>query len=249
MIKIALCAFNETQSLEKLLTNISHELQNLKENFEIIICLDGTTDNSAEIIKKFNSTSILPLRNERGLGLAFKRVFLEIIKNSTDEDLVISLDADNTHDARQFTQMLKYFNDNNLDILVASRFSNKSISKSFPKYRQLISKSVSIVLQTLFPIKKINGLKLQDYTSGYRIYKAKKLKELFKLQQDNFITEPEFTYTCELLIKLSRIDCRIDETAIFYNYDEKIGVSKLRITRNFLRLVALIGKLFYNKKL
>jgi dolichol-phosphate mannosyltransferase len=92
-------------------------------------------------------------------------------------------------------------------------------------------------------VKKISGEKLQDFTSGYRLYKVGKLKKLFEIKKDQFICEPEFTYTCELLIKLSRINCRIDEIAISYDYGKKIGVSKLRIFRNFCRLMILLVKL------
>lgn len=246
MIKIIFCAFNEEQSLKKLLVNLTHELESAEKSFEIVVCLDGTTDNSPELLEefqKFHPIKILPLKNERGLGLAYKRIFLDIIANSDDNDLVVSLDADNTHDVEQIPQMIQYVVENNLDVLVASRFVDKSVMADFPKYRRTMSKAISLTLQTLFPIRKINGKKLQDYTSGYRVYRVRKLRELFDLKKDEFITEPEFTYTCELLIKLSRVKSRIDEIAISYDYGQKIGASKLRIFRNFRRLVLLIFKL------
>jgi dolichol-phosphate mannosyltransferase len=246
MIKIIFAAFNEAESLKKLLVNLNHELENLGKKFEIIICLDGTSDNSLEVIEefqKFHPIRVLEVKNQRGLGLAFKRIFLDVIQNSKDDDLIVSMDADHTHDVEQISQMLEAVQSDNLDVLVASRFVDKSVMNEFPVHRRLISKIVSIVLQNLFPIKKINHNKLQDYTSGYRVYRAEKLKKLFDLKKDDFITEPEFTYTCELLIKLSRINCRISEIAISYDYGAKIGASKLRIIRNFVRLMFLILKL------
>ena len=250
MIKIIFCALNEEESLKKLLINISHEMQVVQRDFEIIACLDGSTDKSFELLtafSKFHPVKILPLRNERGLGLAFKRIFLDVIENSsheaTGEDIVISLDADNTHNPAQIPEMLARFEANNLDLLVASRFCNQSVMADFPFYRKLISKSISVLLQILFSVKKISGKKLQDFTSGYRIYKVQKLKELYAKEKNNFITEPEFTYTCELLIKLSRVNSRIDEIAISYDYGQKLGESKLRIMRNFWRLIILLTKL------
>jgi len=64
-------------------------------------------------------------------------------------------------------------------------------------------------------------------------------------EKNNFITEPEFTYTCEFAIKLSRLESRFDEIAIYYEYGKKIGASKLRIMRNFWRLMLLLFKLQY----
>jgi dolichol-phosphate mannosyltransferase len=242
MIKIIFCALNEAHNLKKLLENLTSELQILQREFQIIACIDGSSDESLQILESQN-VKVLPLKNDRGLGLAYKRLFLDVIKNSADEDLVISLDADNTHDPAQIHEMLRYFESNSLDFVVASRFCDVSVVDDFPIHRRFISKTTSILLQNLFPIKKISGEKLQDYTSGYRIYKVAKLRKLFEIKKEDFITEPEFTYTCELLIKLSRVNCRVDEIPIAYDYGKKIGKSKLRILRNFWRLMILLLKL------
>lgn len=246
MIKIIFCALNEEQNLQKLLVNLSHEMQVMQRDFEIIACLDGSTDGSLRVLEdfsKFHSVKVLPLKNERGLGLAYKRLFLDVIQNSAPDDLVISLDADSTHNPEQIPQMIEHFENNSLDFLVASRFCGNSVMADFPIHRQFISKSISILLQNLFAVRKINGEKLQDFTSGYRVYKVGNLQKLYAQQKNEFISEPEFTYTCELLIKLARLNSRLDEIAISYDYGKKIGKSKLRIMRNFWRLMILLGKL------
>lgn len=245
MIKIILCCLNEEKTLPNFLQNLTNEISKISSEFEILICLDGSNDNSLEIINNFQNHKIktLPIINQRGLGLAFKRLFLEIINNSKNDDLVISLDADNTHNPAQINEMFNYFNENNLDFLIASRFCQNSVIKNFPIHRQLISKLTSILLQILFPIKKINGKKLKDYSSGFRIYKAEILKKLYNKEGKKFITEPEFTYTCELLIKLSCLKIKLDEIALSYNYGKKIGKSNLKIMRNFMRLLIMIKNL------
>ena len=246
MIKILLCCLNEAENLQKLLPNLEREMQLVKRDFEIWFCLDGTSDASLEVIKEFSpriKIKVLPQINQRGLGLAYKRLFLEVIADSSNSDLIITLDADSTHNPNQISSMIEHFEKNALDFLVASRFCGNSVMDDFPLHRQLISKSTSLLLQNIFAVKKISGEKLQDYTSGYRIYRAQKLKELFEKEKNNFITEPEFTYTCELLIKLSRVNSRFDEIAISYDYGKKIGASKLRIMRNFFRLGVMLFKL------
>jgi len=243
MIKVIFCALDEAQNLEKLIPTLINKLNSLQENFEIIACIDGSTDGSLQILQNFQKLhplKILPLKNERGLGLAYKRLFLEVLKNSADDDLLISLDADNTHDPEQISEMLSCLKSGALDLVIASRFCNKSIMEDFPPHRKFISKATAFLLQNLFAVKKISGEKLQDFTSGYRIYRIKKLKDLFLLKKDQFIAEPEFTYTCELIIKLARLNSRIDEIPISYDYGKKIGKSKLRILRNFWRLIIML---------
>lgn len=250
MIKIFLCCYNEAENLKKLLPNLEREMQLVKRDFEILFCLDGTSDESADIIRRFGKnlkTTILPQINQRGLGLAYKRLFIEALKNSQDDDIIISLDADNSHNPGQIPEMLMHFEKNNLDYLVASRFCGKSVMDDFPLHRQFISKATSLLLQTFFGVKKISGENLQDYSSGYRLYRVKSLKELYAKEKNQFITEPEFTYTCELIIKLSKLKIRIDEIAISYEYGKKIGASKLRIIRNFWRLMVMFFNLKINR--
>jgi dolichol-phosphate mannosyltransferase len=250
LIKIILCAYNEEQNLRKLLTDLTQQLKLLQREFEIIFCLDGSSDNSEAVIAEFNKNhkiTILAKENTRGLGLAYKKIFLYVLKNLNDEDLIISLDADNTHNPIQIQEMVNQFQEKSLDFLVASRFFEKSLISSFPFHRKLISKSTSMILQILFGAKNINQKNILDYTSGYRIYKGKTLHKIYEKYQDNFITEPEFTYTCELLIKISKLSMRLDEVSILYDYHKKIGASKMRILQNSYRLFLMIFNLKFRK--
>lgn len=242
MIRIILSALNEAQNLQILLQNIIHECESLKQDYEIVICLDGGNDNSPEIIGAFKNCRILPIKNEKGLGVAFKRLFIDAIENASDNDYLISLDADNTHDPKQIKELVEKANTLKLDFIVASRFVKGSKMIGFPLHRQAISKSVSLILQTMLPIKKITSKNLQDYSSGYRLYRVKALKDLYRIKQNNFITEKDFVYTCELLLNLSRIKVRIDEIPLIYNYGKKIGVSKLNIQKNAKRLILLVAR-------
>lgn len=246
MLKIIFCVYNEEKNLKTFIEDLNNSLEKLKIKYEIIICIDGSNDNSYQILKYFQKNlpiKILDPINQNGLGLAYKRIFTEIAKNCQDDDIIISLDSDNTHDPKQIDGMIQHLNNNDLDIVICSRFANKSIITKFPLYRQIITKTVSKLLQIIFPIKIISQKNLQDYTSGYRAYKAQKIKQLYELKGDNFITEPEFTYTCELIIKLARIKSKIDEYAISYNYGKKNSKSKLKIIPNFIRLIIMINNL------
>lgn len=248
MIKVIFCAYNEEKSIKDFIDHLDDQMKNIKEDHELITCLDGSSDKTEVILKKLQKShqlTILPYKKQRGLGTAYKRLFQYVINNSNPQDLIISLDADITHNPNQIPQMIEHFKQNKLDLLVASRFCKGSTMSKFPFYRKLISKAVSITLQTIFRVKNINGQKLQDFTSGYRIYQTKILQKLHQEKGQKFIEEKEFTYTCELLIKLAKIGAKSDEFPLKYDYDKKIGESKLRIWRNMCRLVILIFKLVF----
>lgn len=243
MIKIILSALNEAQNLTDLLPKINLALLNLKREYQIVLCLDGTNDNSYQVINDLKKTApiyVLDSKNQLGLGVAFKRLFLDVIKNSHDNDIIISLDADNTHDPGQFTQIIQHFEQYNLDLLVVSRFCRNSIVTGFPLYRRMISRATSIALQIIFAVKKLDNKNLKDYSSGYRAYKVKALKDLYIKYGENFIVEKDFIYTCEILIKLAKIGKKLDEISLNYDYAKKIGASKLKILKNARALFFLI---------
>jgi hypothetical protein len=63
----------DIKNLQKLLTDLTQQLELLQREFEIIFCLDGTNDNSKTIISIFSQKykiTILPESNKRGLGIA-----------------------------------------------------------------------------------------------------------------------------------------------------------------------------------
>jgi len=247
LIKIIICAYNEEQNLQKLLTDLTQQLELLQREFEIIFCLDGTNDNSKTIISIFSQKykiTILPESNKRGLGIAYKKAFLHVIYNCDPSDIIVSFDADFSHNPSQLKEMLGIFENKKLDFMVASRFVDKSSMILFPLYRKLISKSISIFLQNIFPIKNNNN-QIKDYSSGYRIYQNEILQNLHKKIGINFITEKDFTCLIEILIKLNKnkLINNFEEFAIKYEYGNKIGASKLRLFYNFYRLTILSIKL------
>ncbi len=251
MIKIILGALNEAQNLKILLPEICDQMQKLKLDFEIILCIDASSDDSQEIILAQKNTypiRILDFCKEKGLGKAIKRLFLDVINNSQDEDVIISMDADNTHFPRQIEEIIDYFKQNSqTEVLILSRFCNNSKIIDFPFRRILISKTTSFLLQIVFGIKRVSGGKIKDYSSGYRAYKAYKVKELYQKLGDDFIRQNDFTHTCELLINFDKINAKFDEIGLYYDYGKKIGASKLRFFENARSLLKLMAKKMFSR--
>jgi len=251
MINIILCALNEASILKKIIEEIDLNFKNFELKYRVIFCIDGSNDNSEEIIKNLSKKYpiiILANNNIRGLGNAFKRILKYCANNYDKKDLIISLDCDLTHNPAVIFSMINLLNNNNLDLVIGSRFVNNAKIENFPFKRLLISKIIRVVLKLFFPIKKSNNhLLLQDYSSGFRVYRNEILQNLIKNYGDNFLTQKNFTYTCELLIKLANLNGKIGEFPIFYNYQNRIGNSKLNVIKNGLDFIMLIFQLKFNK--
>ena len=82
-------------------------------------------------------------------------------------DVFIEMDADFSHNPDELRKNLKYFYDNDLDLLIASRYQKKSKIINWGINRRILSKLSNILARFLL------GVKLKDFTNGFRIYSKK----------------------------------------------------------------------------
>mgnify|MGYP001560328191 FL=1 len=99
MLIVFLPAFNEKSALEKVVTSFHNEFSSQK--LRIIVLNDGSTDGTARIAsnlaKKF-PMEILNHEENQGLGKTMIHGMEYIARTSNPEDIIITLDCDNTHD-------------------------------------------------------------------------------------------------------------------------------------------------------
>ncbi|MCK5533899.1 glycosyltransferase family 2 protein [bacterium] len=237
MVIIILPAYNEAPTLSSLFQAVAKTMKG--KNYRIVLVDDGSTDRTLELAVKYSdkiSLEVIQHQNNEGLGKAIKTGIFNVINTVKDCDIVVTLDADNTHNPQLILSMQKYL-ENDSDIVIASRYQigGKEIGLSF--YRSFLSKAVNTVLKILFPLK---GVK--DYTCGYRAYKGWVLKEGYRLWGGGLIEEKGFICMAELLIKLSRISVNISEVPLVLRYDLKEGKSKMKITKTILQYLLFILK-------
>ena len=99
MIYILLPAFNEEKSLYQIFKNVN-DINKLNLKYQIIICDDGSTDQTNLIIKKYSKRYPIKLISHdynRGLGETIRDLFEYVIKNCKDDDILIRMDCDNSH--------------------------------------------------------------------------------------------------------------------------------------------------------
>ena len=151
---IVIPAYNEEESIEEVVNNI-------KENysqFDYVIVNDGSKDSTYSVCEK-NKYNIIDLPINLGLAGGFqagaKYAYLK------GYDCFIQFDADGQHLPEYIDKMLKKL-DEGYDIVIGSRFvdEKKPISA-----RMLGSRLISTA------IKLTTGVKINDPTSGMRLYR------------------------------------------------------------------------------
>ncbi|HAX62411.1 MAG TPA: glycosyltransferase [Elusimicrobia bacterium] len=243
MIYILLPAFNESSGIETILHDISHQLEGLQ--YLLVVVNDGSTDDTFNILKKFQANLNLKIINHEknlGLGSAMKTGISYISSVINNDDILITMDADNTHPVDLIPKLTKEIQ-NGFDVVIASRYAIGGNEIGLTKFRKILSGGASTLLKLFFPIQNVT-----DYTSGYRAYLGKIIKKSNEFYADTLVSESGFTCMAEILIKLSHIGATITEKGLILRYDLKQGKSKIKILRTILGYFRLILKLkFLNK--
>ena len=122
IVSIIIPIYNEENSIKALLKKIeSVELRALGFVKEIVCVDDGSTDNTASIIKKFKGVKYFKQRNQ-GKGAAVQKG----IKKSKGK-LILVQDADLEYDPSDYKKLLKPFVKKNKIAVYGSRYFNKSL--------------------------------------------------------------------------------------------------------------------------
>ena len=194
-ITIGIPAFNEEKHLPQILTKLK-EITN-----SIIVCDDGSTDNTSIIAKKFGAEVIKHKKN-LGYGSAIKSIFQ--VASEINSDILVTFDADGQHIIEDINKVIQPIKDEEADIVIGSRFLNNN--NDVPGYRKIGIKLITQV--TNASIKK----HFTDSQSGFRAYKKQVL--------DNIVlTEQGMGISTEILIKATEKKFRITEIPIKILYE------------------------------
>lgn len=241
MIYILLPAYNEYQNIRKIFLEINKE-KFLRKKITVILINDGSNDNSKEYSKyKSKNFKFIYIEHTRNLGLnmSLKTGLETVSKKANDEDIVITLDCDNTHPISYIKKLIKKIK--NFDVVIASRFTKNSKVVGLSVLRNILSLLGKVIFKKLIPIPNVN-----DYTCNFRAYKFKTLKKIIKTK--NIFDKKGFGIAAELLIKIHIYypKTKFIEIPFSLFYNRKIGLSKMNVVSTIFKTIKLI---LVNKKL
>jgi len=189
-------AFNVEKSISDV---IKRSLQYVDK---VIVCDDGSTDNTAKIAKESGAQVITHEKNQ-GYGGAIITLFDAARKEKAD--VMVTLDSDGQHNPDEIPLLLNKLDEKNLDVVIGSRFlDNKSKP---PRYRKAGIKMITSAsnLGTDF--------KITDSQSGFRAYSRRAIENIHP-------TEKGMATSTEILQKISNKGLTVDEVPITIIYDE-----------------------------
>lgn len=241
-IIIGLPAYNEEAVLPQLLDSFHHLRNEIGDSLHILVINDGSSDDTEKILINYNCRYpyiqyISHLQN-RGLGEAIKTIFMYALQHYDTEDVLVTLDADNTHNPLIIPKMIEKLKKENLNVVIASRFVQGAKEIGLSLNRKIYSRGATYLLRLFYPISNV-----RDYSCGYRAYELGYLHKAMKLYNGKLITTSGFECMAEILARFSRIGVAAGEYPLELHYEMKKGKSKMKITKTIVGYINLLRKI------
>lgn len=218
MLSVVIPAFNEENSIGEVLNDLKAIVDKTGHQYEIIIVDDGSSDKTAEILKKIDFVRLIQHPVNRGYGAALKTG----IKNAKG-NLILIMDADGTYPSESIPRLLEYSDE--YDMVVGARIGE---NVNIPLYRKpaklFLTKLANYLVKTKIP----------DLNSGMRLFKKEDSMRYFH------ILPSKFSFTTTITLSYLSDDLTIKYVPI--DYHKRYGSSKIKPLTDGVNFVLLILK-------
>ncbi len=198
-VLIIIPAFNEASTIESLIREI--QSTDFPFLYDCVVVNDGSSDETAAIAETFG-TKVLDLPYNIGIGGAVQTGFIYALER--DFDYVVQVDGDGQHPPSEICNLYNEIHENNLDMVIGSRFLGSGGFRSSVMRRKGIS-------YFAYLLKRLSKLNISDTTSGFRIYSRPAFSFLATEYPDDY-PEPESLLTLSFSgFKINEIEVSMRE--------------------------------------
>jgi len=232
-------AFNEEESLANLLARVERLQEITIYPIQFVLVNDGSRDRTKEVFESFDCSfekKLIDVQPNRGLANAMSEGLDYVASAIGENDVLVTLDADDSHNPLQIPEMLEKIRAG-YDVIIASRFRPQSVIKGLTKFRKITGASAGLLFRFLIGLENV-----KDYTCGFRMLSGATLIATVKKYGSTLIEEKGFSCTPEILLKVSSTGAIMGEIPMVLRYDRKIGASKMNVSKTIKDTLSLIWK-------
>ena len=165
---------------------------------QVVVCDDGSTDDTAKIAK--SAGAIVISQSNQGYGAAISTLFDYARRNNAK--IMVTLDSDGQHNPEQIPLLLDAIITHGVDVSVGSRFLGDTEASGYRKAGIKIITSAANYG---------TNLKISDSQSGFRAYSRKAISTIHP-------TEQGMSVSTEILLKISNKGLSLAEVPISIIY-------------------------------
>ena len=221
---VVLPVYNEEEVISSTIHDIVAVFNRMDLEWEIVAVDDGSDDQSVDVLRSLESefgSAFKLVRHpyNKGNGATIKTG----IRNASGE-VIVCMDCDGQHDPEDILKMLPFLGE--YDLIVGARpFKEDGVW-----YRNLANRFYNGLASRL------TDFKIEDLTSGFRIFKADVVKKFYHLFPQHF------SYPTTSTLALLKGGYNIKYVPINIQ-PRKTGASKIRLFRDGLRFTTIIFKI------
>lgn len=192
-VTVVVPTYNEASNLP----NVTRRLFSLGlPKLNMIVVDDGSPDGTGHVAKHLSvqmggHIEVIQRGTKQGLGTAYVTGFKKAIRNGAD--IVVEMDADQSHDVAYLPAFLKQLE--NSDVVIGSRYVRGGGSEEWSAFRRFISGLGNL------GIRWVAGLKVHDSTSGFKAFRISALQgldmDIFRCSGFGF--QVEVAHACQQL--------------------------------------------------
>ena len=212
MIIAGIPAYNEEKTIAKVI------LLAQKHVDAVVVCDDGSQDLTADIAEKLGAIVIKHEKN-MGYGVAIQTLFEKA--KALNADLLLTLDADGQHDAREIPKLIQPILGNKADIVIGSRFLQQN--SGIPFYRRF---GIKVLTKMTNSSRQKGGL--TDAQCGFRAYNRKAIESLTLEEQGMGVSAEVLLKARDLGLVVTEVPVEVRykglETSTFNPFKHGLGV-------------------------
>ena len=193
-ILVCIPAFNEGKVIDKVIKDC------LKFSNEVVVCDDGSMDNTYEVA---DSAGADVIRHEKNIGKGESLRSLFKFARHSNHDIIVTIDGDGQFIPEEIPKLVKSIKENKSDLVIGYRFDDTT---EIPNYRRFGNKMLDKMTNM------VEEISVRDTQSGFRAYSRKVIDDIdFKMKG--------FGSDAEILIDATKKGFRISEEKITVIYD------------------------------
>ena len=224
--------YNEIENITPLLK----EILNIVPEMNILIIDDNSPDGTGKLVENFSkdcsNVGLISRSQKQGLGSAYVAGFKYAIGQSFD--YIVTMDADFSHSPLVIPGLISKMQE--FDLILGSRYIEDGGVNQWGIFRRFLSKSANVFIEARL------NLGIKDYTTGFRCYKSKALKNI---DLDGIFSDG-YAFQIEMAYKVHSAGGKVGEFPITFT-ERKKGRSKLS-SLEILKAFRTVLRLARNQK-
>lgn len=237
-LSVVIPAYNEADRIETTLSNlISPDNRLFDRTCEVLIVMDGCTDNTPQIVKEIinqcqNATALV-FPQRLGKGGAIMQAL-----NYTRGDVIAFIDADGSispSELRRLIELTDYY-----DLVIGSRYQkNSKLERKRSFKRTMMSRAFNVIAKTMFW--RLSGIR--DTQCGVKVFS----KQLIDTIRNDFLIT-DFAFDVNLIYSSLSFGYKVKEVGIKWMDKKGSKLSGGLLKHAFIMFFSLIRlRLYYSR--